>query len=632
MATQWAFATAVWKQYKDNIYNALSEYISKNYKRLKISSGRILVPTAANFAHTCFYRVIAYDAPGTCVNFDIVIQAQIKICKISRSKELSDDIEKWFRVSCEAELNDGFKNFAIKAINICDSNHNNVRNSLTETLVPIICADGLEKNAEAIVREVYPEALNSPIQINVREFAKRLGLTVEERRLSSSATIFGKMIFTDCKVNYYDASARRYASFNATAGTILVDPEIYFLRTLGNWNNTVIHECVHWIKHRRVFELERLYSDNVSRIRCRVEESATDEQKRSDTEWMEWHANALSPKILMPLRMFKQKADEIILLHKRDNNTEKLNDVIAAAVLDLSNFFGVSIQAAKIRMIDVGYTEAISVYECVDDRYVSPYLSADGAIGKNQTFSIPAVDGLAQYASNIDFRQQIDSGNFVYANSHYCINDPKYIAQGKHGIFEITDYAKQHIDECCLVFNRNVKSNTVFGAQRYTESALFRSAVAKTVTEIEYDHNDHNKGTTGRAAKMRAEMLDVKQASKIADELPGSFCHSLKKLMEWRKITVEKLAEHALLSPRTIQRMRNEAEREWKLDHIAAVCIGLRIPSNISIPLIEKAGHKLKGEKGFVLSHLLATRCGCPIHEYNEYLEAAGHSPLSGEE
>jgi hypothetical protein len=88
-----------------------------------------------------------------------------------------------------------------------------------------------------------------------------------------------------------------------------------------------------------------------------------------------------------------------------------------------------------------------------------------------------------------------------------------------------------------------VKLNTSFGAQRYTERALFQSAVAKTLTEIEYAHTERNKETAERAAAIRAEMLEVKEASKVADKLPGSFCQSLTKLMEWREITVEKLAE-----------------------------------------------------------------------------------------
>ena len=46
-------------------------------------------------------------------------------------------------------------------------------------------------------------------------------------------------------------------------------------------------------------------------------ENESDESKRSDTEWMEWHANALAPRILMPRKPFKDKAAELIAEHKK---------------------------------------------------------------------------------------------------------------------------------------------------------------------------------------------------------------------------------------------------------------------------------------------------------------------------
>ena len=33
--------------------------------------------------------------------------------------------------------------------------------------------------------------------------------------------------------------------------TIVVDPMNFLLRNLGSRNNTIIHECVHWVKHRK---------------------------------------------------------------------------------------------------------------------------------------------------------------------------------------------------------------------------------------------------------------------------------------------------------------------------------------------------------------------------------------------
>jgi hypothetical protein len=44
-----------------------------------------------------------------------------------------------------------------------------------------------------------------------------------------------------------------------------------------------------------------------------------------------------------------------------------VTDVIESVIYELSEFFGVSIQAAKIRMIDIGYSEAIGFVKYIDD-------------------------------------------------------------------------------------------------------------------------------------------------------------------------------------------------------------------------------------------------------------------------
>jgi hypothetical protein len=132
---------------------------------------------------------------------------------------------------------------------------------------------------------------------------------------------------------------------------------------------------------------------------------------------------------------------------------------------------------------------------------------------------------------------------------------------------------------------------------------------------------------------MRKELRSVKEAAGILGTLPGSFGKSLVLLMRWRKMTVEGLAEKSLLSPKTVQRMRNEPDHKWEMELVIAICVGLRLPPYISAPLLEKAGHRIKAdEKNITYAHLLATHYESPIFEFNEYLEAVGYPPLSGKE
>jgi hypothetical protein len=629
-----SFEVVVWKHFSDAIEKAVSNYVEENFATLELSSYRVQVPDEAFLSHLSRHRVIVYDTQGNTLDFDVVVIADIEIFQQSRSDVNEGEARKWFRVSCNVEFTDGLTNFQIKAIDEYDHHSINPRKIMTDTLVPYIYAKDLEANAEMILAEVYPEALSTPTQIDVRDFAKRMGLKIKEARLSKNGVIFGQMIFHDCTIEYYDLDKRRFDTFDAEGGTIFVDPEVFFLRTLGSWNNTVIHECVHWMKHRKVFELERMYNDKVSRIMCRVSEATLDEQKQSDTDWMEWHANTLAPRVLMPFNPFKQKAEEIIASYKKQNPMLKTADIITAVIYELKDFFGVSAQAAKIRMIDIGYSEAIGVLEYIDDRYVPAHSFGEGKIGKNQTYSVPALDLRIQYAVNSEFQQLLDSGNFVYIDAHYCINDPKYITQNEFGILEMTDYAVKNMDECCLVFDRSTRPNSEFGAKRYTECALFQNAVSPTITDFDYKDSEHNKEVAARAAAMRAEQEEVKEAAKIMKQLTDDFGESLKLLMKWRGMTNESLAEKALVSSKTIQRYRNiKDDQACKLDIVVAVCLGLQLPPYISYPLIEKAGHKLKvGEKGVTYAHLLATHYRCTIYEFNEYLESAGYPPLSGDE
>jgi hypothetical protein len=195
----------------------------------------------------------------------------------------------------------------------------------------------------------------------------------------------------------------------------------------------------------------------------------------------------------------------------------------------------------------------------------------------------------------------------------------------------MTAYALDHMDECCLVFDRTTRPNKEYGVRQYSDRALFQNAVSKKITEIKYGHNSHNKDTEARAAEMRKELSGVADAVQALNMLPGSFSQSIIYLMKWRRITIEALAEKSLLSPRTVQRMRTAPEHKWDIEAVIAVCVGMKLPPYISIPLIERAGLKLKTDKkDITYAHLLATQYQCTIFEFNEYLEAVGYPPLSG--
>jgi hypothetical protein len=474
------------------------------------------------------------------------------------------------------------------------------------------------------------------MRVDVEQFAERLNLKIVRKHLSRNGTIFGQMIFHPTSVDYYDLDKKGFSTYEAEGGTIFADDEVFFLRNLGSWNNTIIHECVHWLKHRKHIELRRTAGGDVSRISCQVTEvpPETNKRKRTDTEWMEWHANALAPRILMPREQFKQKAEELIAWHMKDRGTDKLSDVIGVVILDLHEFFEVSVLSAKIRMLDIGYTEAIGVFEYVDGEYAPSHAVKHGTLNNNQTFTVPMKEGLIQYAIDPKLRAVLDTGNFVYIKGRYVINAPKYVTSSEHGILEMTDYALENMDECCLSFERSSRDNPDFGAKHYTECILFQHAASKHITIFEYKDTAGDKDVIANAVAFRAELDEAVSANKLIADLPGSFGKSLVMIMKWRGITNEVLAEKALIEPIMIQRMRNDYDQAWNIKKLVAVCIGLRLPPYMSLPLINKAGLSFKNgnEEHIVCQHILATRYNSTVHECNELLTEAGYQPLSGKE
>ena len=74
-----------------------------------------------------------------------------------------------------------------------------------------------------------------------------------------------------------------------------------------------------------------------------------------------------------------------------------------------------------------------------------------------------------------------------------------------------------------------------------------------------------------------------------------------------------------------------------EIENRVALCIGLRLPPDMSFPLMQKAGvsfkHGIKNGEGIIaLRHILTTRYTSTIHECNDLLAEAGYPPLSGDD
>ena len=628
-----SFRDVVAEKFCDDIFTVLSEYVESNPDKLESRSNSVESPDEATLSDIDIKFVDITDSEGMEIMFDVLVSAEIEIAETVRRNRETDGTEQWFRISCSADLDDGLRNFGITGIQIYDQCRGTHQNRLSEYLIPIICKDQLDNVAEGFLKKYYPEALTEPTAVHVRDVARRMGLVVKEAHITKNCTVFGQIFFADGETQCFDSDAGAYRILPVKSGTILIDPGVFFMRTVGSLNNTIIHECVHWDKHKRFFDLEKLYNKAARAISCQVQEGNKPEGERTPLDWMEWQANALAPRILMPAKQTGQKIEELIMQNERALEGDNTAELMKAVILQLSEFFGVSKLAAKIRMIDLGYTEAMGAYTYVDDRYIENYSFLPEALKNGQTFSIGIRDAIYEYASNEEFKTLLNSGKYVYVDAHFCINDPKYIRSGESGYAELTDYAKRHIDECCIVFDIKVRRNDRYGVKSYKECILFRDAASDKILEAKYSRSAQNLTTDARAEELERIHSDALLTSVILATLPAVFSETLAAHMKRLHFTLEYLEEKSLVNAKTIQRMRNDEGYQPKLSTVVAVCIGMQLSPILSADMIKKAGICFRAtEEHVIYQMLLNSHYQNSIYECNEILRSINCNPLGKEE
>lgn len=577
MAGDRSFKAYVASRFYNELYDAVSGYLEQNYSDLDVSSQLVRTIDSAELSDIEVKHVFIDDLPGMEIAFDVLLEAVFEISETDRHNDRHDEKTQWFKVSCTGDLSQDLDDFAISATE--EYNYRGKQdNPMSDSLVPIIYKEQLEAVARAFLEEYYKEALYEPMAIDPTLLAERMRLLVQLKHITSDFSTFGQVFFRDCETEYYDKSSSSFQQIKVKSGTIFVDPDAYFLRNLGSVNNTIIHECVHWDKHRKAFELERLYNENATQIKCQVVGGIKGNGKDA-TDWMEWQANALAPRIQMPLSTFKTKAFEFIKRFRAEMGTSELIDVMEPVINALAIFFCVSRISAKIRMIDAGYEEAVGTFTYIDGHYVKPHGFRKGSIRVNQTFSLSAQDAAVERIFNQELRALTDNGDYLFIDNHYVYNAPLYVQAGENGKLELTDYARSHMDECCLVFDMTVTSKV---ADKYHTECYLNREPSDITFEIKY-HNGYQNAPQERQIAMRKKQQE--EALEIRKQMTDDPEQCIELLLKWREMNYTDLGFEIDRDPKTISRTV-KGETTPRVETAALICFGLHLPPIVSEKLM----------------------------------------------
>ena len=522
---------------KDKCYNELYEkaeaYLADNWKRMDLYTKKVHRIGSVEMEDATVERVYVKDLPGTRVAFEVGMELTVEIHEDDYHYDETDQCYPWIRIYCEGDLACGLDDWKIMGAEPY-SKKSAPPNSLSDALVPYIPYDQLDKVAEEFLKKHYPEALKitssgkPPITVDPEMIASSLSLSIIHQRIKEDASVFGQLYFEDTDAEMYDAGLGETVTRHIDGRTIVVDPKMFLLRNLGSVNNTVIHECVHWVYHRKVFMLEKLYNSDVSNISCEVVGGAAAATAKSATEHMEKQANQLTPRIQMPTGPFRAKANEYIGRFMRESNARHPNEVMEQVITALETAFVVSRQAAKIRLVELGFDEAIGTYTYLDGHYVKPHSFRRGALKVNQTFSISAQDAAIERFVNPDLKKLTDTGDYVFVDNHYVYNAPLYVQRDDRGKLELTDYALSHMDECCLVFDMKITSEV---KNEYHTVCFLNREDSNVTFELKFNNGFENAPEERQIAMRKKQQKEELEIRKQMTDDPEQ-CMNL--LLKWR--------------------------------------------------------------------------------------------------
>lgn len=221
--------------------------------------------------------------------------------------------------------------------------------------IPVIAKKDFDKIAEGFLLKYYPQALREPIVVPIKEIAKnKLGLKVITKfRLTEDFSILGQMCCNSGLTTIYDKKEDEYRDIRVRRGTMFIDPDVILLRNEGCFNNTIAHECVHWVEHRQYYIYMQAKKDTAKRnFKCPTDNK--DEGLKevwTDEDWMEWQANGIAPRILMPKKTFKIAVDKICYDGKHEYGDNLKTWWIEYR---LAKLFCVSRQSVQIRLLELG--------------------------------------------------------------------------------------------------------------------------------------------------------------------------------------------------------------------------------------------------------------------------------------
>ena len=606
----------------NDILQAASAYLAMHPTALDLSFSRIKYPDFASILSLIPQFATNITIAGDKLSFDAVMSGIIELSEETYADVKRTELNQWLRISCIAVITDKLDSLVVDKIVTYKKGEDDSKEGVaaSSNIVPIVHKDELDLEAEAFLTEHYSKALEEPCPVPILDIARdELHLNVIQGKcITEDFSIFGQICFAGGEVELYDPFESKKEKTEVPRGTIVIDAMTFFDRNLGCVNNTLAHEVYHWYRHRLYAAVKLLLQGKkVIAHRCpAVSQYPKENEEWTDEQRMEWQANKIAPRILMPISTFTPKVQALLAEYGYDNAVDK-DSVMECIIDELSEFYHVSKQSAKIRLIDAGFEDAAKVYNY--DNSPEPVFS-----------SIEPRDAFYEYYDNAEFRKLIDSGLFVYANGFFVVNDPRYVIRQSDGTLTLTDYAWRNIGECTIRFAYR-KINVIIHGQNHADT--FHRNNKNTYEQLPYYDASRNASVVAHASDLQAKRAEFEAQFEESRLLNKSFWQVAYELMEKKKWNTAIFCQATGLNEMVYSRAKNNEDSLPDVRTVISICAGLDLDIIMTNQLLALAGHTLtNSHEHRAYSFAITGYQGRSIHDRNEFLRSVNVPELGSKQ
>ena len=462
---------------------------------------------------------------------------------------------------------------------------------LSKYLVPIFSYDDMELQVQNMLKAYLGEIAVTAYQSRAAwKLAKAMELQISSAPLFKNRRTEAILFFQEgiARAERQEGDETVMEEMVIPAKTILLNSNAKSYQRADSDGREIFHECIHYEWHTMFFTLQALHSADLRLLEYGEADRAS-RPAAKDVRWVERQASygstaaALPRPVLMP--MVHQYWAEVT------NQSINPGDKIAHVIYQIAQEKQVSKGLIRTRLIWLGSPAAKGAFNYVNGRYIANFAFDRESVSSGDTFVISRTQFLDLYEQKEDFRELIDKKRYVYADGHVCLNTPSIVRQENKRGAVLTEWARGHVDVCCLKFHREYKSVIgSYGVGELHSDQAYQDSYT-LICSLDLDEN------------LSEEALDEKNAEYL-ETFPRRPSAALVQLIHDRCGTQKELSLRSGISEATISRMCSDDSFRYDIRQITRIVISLHMP-----PLLSAAFMELTGFGTAVMTRYLRYQC-----------------------